>query len=128
MVDEFAELFLSAQVETVEVLKRGKETIRALDLPLNLEWALGSNLYVVVKGFEMSCFILKTLILSEFILEMDRQIVHLAFLIENHLQVQLVYILLQAVFIKKIDNFLIIDLSRIHSDCRQIFHSRRLTF
>ena len=76
----------------------------------------------------MSRLIFQALVLSEFVLEMDCQVVELALLVEDHLQIQLVNVLLTAVSRQKIDNFLIINFSRINGDGRQILHSCRLTF
>ena len=76
----------------------------------------------------MSRLIFQALVLSEFVLEMDCQVVELALLVEDHLQIQLVNVLLTAVSRQKIDNFLIINFSRINGDGCQILYSCRLTF
>ena len=63
---------------------------------------------------------LKTLILRELVLEAHRQIVQLALLIEDHLEVELVDIA-PAIF-NQIYYLLVIRLLCVHLDGREVFH------
>lgn len=72
------------------MLQTAQEAVRALDVPVHREWALSTHFNVVVKCFQVRCLIIKTLVLSEFVLESDREVVDFSLLVEYHFEVQFV--------------------------------------
>ena len=68
----------------------------------------------------MSSLVIKSLVLREFILEVHREAVHHSFLIEYHLEVELVYL---ASRIQQVNNFIFIRLLSVSDDGSEIFHS-----
>ena len=90
LIDEASELLLCPQVQAKEVLQTAQEAVRALHVPFHREWALSAYFDIVVEGFQMSCLLIKALILSEFVLEAHCEIVHFALLVEYHFEAQFV--------------------------------------
>ena len=73
----------------------------------------------------MSSLILKTLVLSKLILEVNSEIVKFAFLIENHFEIKLINF---AIWVEKVNNFLNIRLLCVDNNGCKIFDVLRLTF
>ena len=73
----------------------------------------------------MRCLVLQSLVLCEFILEVHREIIHHSFLIENHLEIELVYL---ASLVQQVHNFILIRLLRVRDDGSEIFHVRGVPF
>ena len=77
----------------------------ALDKPIDTKWTLRSNLDLLHEGLGMDTFILYALVLSEVVEVLYLQIVDLSFLVEDHLEVEVINII---ILNKIIDFFLIL--------------------
>lgn len=108
------------------MLQAAQEAVGAFDLPFDFEGALRSHQNVEVEGLQVRGFLLEPLVLGEFVLEVDCEVVQFSLLIEDHLQVQLVDALLAvAVCIEQIDDLVLVDFGRVNRDRGQVFDSAR---
>ena len=80
----------------------------------------------------MRRLVLQSLILGEFVLEVHRQVVQLALLVEDHLQVQLINALLlhhaeicrvAGIDLEQVYHLLFVDLRRVDRDCSEVIHA-----